>query len=167
MEYTDYVNLVNYDTPAAGLAANPNDGDEWLLNEPQVFQDARMPKAGPASVKKSQQKQKARTLNTTLDRNKGNEGVVTRNVGGTYVTGEARNLTFNTNVGGSKQSTPGGGSQVNIENAPNPKAPAIRSMVTWIITDSNAPAGYRQVTGLLRDTGNSNPGRDDDNQPRS
>lgn len=165
MEYTDYVNLVNYDTPAAGLAANPNDGDTWLLNEPQVFQDARMPKAGPASVKKSQQKQKARTLTPTIDRNKGNDGVVTRQMGN-YVTGEARNLTFNTNVGGAKQSSPGGGSFVNIENAPNTKTPAIRNMVTWIITDSNAPAGYRQVTGLLQDTGNSNAGRDDDNQPR-
>lgn len=166
MEYSTYVNLVNYDTPAAGLAANPNDGDVWLLNEPQVFQDARMPKAGPASVKKNQQTQKARTLTPTINRNKGNEGVVTANIGGKHVTGEARNLTYNTNVGGSKQSSPGGGTFVNIENAPNTKAPAIRNMVTWNVTDSSQPAGYRKVNGLLQDTGNTDPGRDDDNQPR-
>jgi hypothetical protein len=166
MEYSTYVNLTNYDTPAAALAAKPNDGDTWLLNEPQVFQDARMPKAGPASVKNNQQTQKAKTLTPTINRNKGNEGVVTRTVGGTYVTGEARNLTFNTNVGGSKQSSPGGGSLVNIENAPNTKAPAIRNMVTWHVTDSSQTAGYRRVVGLLQDTGNTAPGRDDDNQVR-
>ena len=166
MDYATYEALTNYDTPAAALSANPNNGDAWLLNEPKVFQDARFPVAGPASVKKEQQLQKARTLGTTIDRNKGTDDVVTANVGGKHVSGEDRDLTFNTKVGGDRQSSLGGGSLVNIENKPNAKAPAIRNMVTWHITDDTQPGGYRKVNGLLTDVGNTNAGRDDDAQVR-
>jgi len=151
MNYSTYVNLTNYATPALALAAKPTDGQAWLLNEPQVFQDGRMPKAGPASVKNNQQTQKAKTLNTTINRNK-----ISANPGGTKAN----------KVAGYANTSKGGGSLVNIENKPNTKAPAIRNMVTWHVTDSSQAAGYRRVTGVLQDPTTTSPYRDDDAQVR-
>lgn len=155
MNYSTYVNLTNYDTVAAALAAKPNDGDAWLLNEPQVFQDARMPKAGPASVKNNQQTQKAKTLNTNIDRNKISTGVFSN-----------ANRQKGNKSAGYANTSKGGGSLVNIENKANAKAPAIRNMVTWHVTDSSQAAGYRRVTGVLQDPSTTSPYRDDDNQVR-
>jgi len=144
MNYATYAALTNYSTTAAAIAANGTDGDAWLLDEPQVFQDARMPKSGPAAVKKNQQTQKAKSLTPTIQRNKG----AANRTGSTY------------------QSTKGGGTFVNRETVTNNKAPAIRSMVTWYVTDSTKTAGYRRVTGLLEDSTTTSPYRDDDNQVR-
>lgn len=143
MNYSTYANLTNYATPALALAAKPTDGQAWLLNEPQVFQDARMPKSGPASVKKNQQTQKAKTLTPTITRNKGTASTE-----------------------GYKKSTKGGGYGVNLETVANGKAPAIRNMVTWYVTDSSQAAGYRRVTGVLQDPNTTSPYRDDDAQVR-
>ena len=156
MNYSTYVNLTNYDTVAAALAAKPNDGDAWLLNEPQVFQDARMPKSGPASVKKNQQTQKAKTLNTTIDRNKQSTGVFSN-----------ANRQKGNKTDGYANTTKGGGTFVNRDaGVANAKAPAIRNMVTWHVTDSSQAAGYRRVTGVLQDPSTTSPYRDDDNQVR-
>ena len=155
MNYSTYVNLTNYDTVAAALAAKPNDGDAWLLNEPQVFQDARMPKAGPASAKNNQQTQKAKTLNTNIDRNKISTGVFSN-----------ANRQKGNKSAGYANTSKGGGSLVNIENKANAKSPAIRNMVTWHVTDSSQPGGYRRVTGVLQDPSTTSPYRDDDNQVR-
>lgn len=144
MNYATFAALTNYDTPAAALAANTTDGDAWLLNEPQVFQDATMPKAGPASVKNNQQTQKASSLTPTVQRNKG-----------------AANTT-----GAAYQSTNGGGTFVNRVTVANNKGPAIRNMVTWHVTDSTKSAGYRRVTAVLEDPTSTDPGRDDDAQVR-
>ena len=155
MNYSTYVNLTNYATPALALAAKPTNGQAWLLNEPQVFQDARMPKAGPASVKNNQQTQKAKTLNTTINRNKISTGVYSN-----------ANRSKGNKTAGYANTSKGGGSLVNIENKANAKAPAIRNMVTWHVTDDTQPGGYRRVTGVLQDPTTTSPYRDDDNQVR-
>lgn len=147
MNYATYVALTNYATPAAALAAKPTDGQAWLLNEPQVFQDARMPKAGPASAKNNQQTQKAQTLTPTISRNKAS---TSGRVGGSY------NSSLKDNPAGVN----------NKETVANTKGAAIRNMVTWHVTDSSQPAGYRRVTGVLQDPSTTSPYRDDDAQVR-
>lgn len=159
MNYATFAALTNFATPALALAAHSTNGEAWLLNETQIFQDGTMPKSGPASVKNNRQTQMASTLTPTIQRNKGNEGVVTTSVGG-------RNLTFNTNVGGSKQSSTGGGTFVNRETVANTKTPSIRHKVSWFVTDSTQAAGYRRVFGVLEDPTTTSPYRDDDNQTR-
>jgi len=156
MNYSTYAALTNYDTPAAAIAANGTDGDAWLLNETKIFQDGRM--ASPKSAntdentyKKGSQRQKARTLTPTINRNK-----ISANPGGTKAN----------KVNGYANTTPGGGTWVNRENKPNTKSPAIRHKVSWYVTDSSQAAGYRRVFGLLEDPTTTAAGRDDDNQVR-
>lgn len=127
MNYATFVALTNYTTTAAALAAKPVDGQAWLLDETQIFQDGRMPKSGPAAVKKNAQTQLSSTLTPTIQRNKG-----------------AANTT-----GGSYLSTKGGGSFVNRETVSNTKTPAIGHVVSWYVTDSTKTAGYRRVFGIL------------------
>lgn len=141
MNYSTYASLTNYATVQAALAAKPVDGDAWLLNETQVFQDSRMPKAGPASVKKSRSTQLAKTLTPTISRNKGTAS----------------------QEGYQKSSLT---DSANKEVVSNTKAPSIRHMVAWYVTDSTQAAGYRRVFGLLQDPLTTSPYRDDDNQPR-
>ena len=149
MHYSTFAALTNYDTPAAALAANPVDGTAWLLNETKIFQDGRMgnPRANNTdenTYKKGSQRQKARTLTPTIQRNKG----AANKTGSTY------------------QSTKGGGTFVNRETVSNNKAPSIRHKVSWYVTDSNQSVGYRRVFGVLEDPTTTNAYRDDDNQPR-
>lgn len=149
MNYATFAALTNYDTVAAALAANTTDGDAWLLNETKIFQDGTMgnPKSENTdenATKKGSQRQKARNLTPTVQRNKG-----------------AANTT-----GGEYQSTKGGGTFVNRVTESNPKGPMIRSKVSWYVTDSTKEAGYRRVFGLLEDPTSTDPGRDDDNQVR-
>jgi hypothetical protein len=156
MNYATFAALTNYDTPAAALAANPNDGDAWLLNETKIFQDGTMgnPRAANTdenTYKKGSQRQKARTLTPTVDRNKISAAVYSNN-------GNKRDGYANT--------TPGGGTWVNRENVANTKGPAIRHKVSWYVTDSNQSAGYRRVFGVLEDPTTTSPYRDDDNQVR-
>jgi hypothetical protein len=165
MNYATYANLTNYATPALGVAAVAN-GEAFLVNETQIYQDGTMPKSGPASIKKSKQTQMASTLNPTVKRNQGNSGVQSGAIGGTYVTGEARTLTYNTATGGSKLSTKGGGTFVNRETVANTKTPAIRHKVSWYVRDDAQAAGYRRVFGLLEDAATTSPYRDDDAQVR-
>jgi hypothetical protein len=156
MNYATFAALTNYDTPAAALAANPNDGDTWLLNETKIFQDGTMgnPRAANTdenTYKKGSQRQKARTLTPTVDRNKISAAVYSNN-------GNKRDGYANTSKGG--------GTWVNRENVPNTKGPAIRHKVSWYVTDSSQAAGYRRVFGVLEDPTTTSPYRDDDNQVR-
>ena len=142
MNYATFAALTNYDTVAAALAANAVDGQAWLLNETKIFQDGRMgnPRANNTdenTYKKGSQRQSARTLTPTIQRNK-------------------------TSV----KSTKGGGTWVNRETVPNTKAPSIRHKVAWYVTDSTQAAGYRRVFGVLEDPSTTSPYRDDDAQVR-
>ena len=88
------------------------------------------------------QRQKARTLTPTITRNKGT-----------------------TSTEGYRKSSLT--DSANKETVANTKGPAIRSMVSWYVTDSTKTAGYRKVNGLLEDPNSTDPGRDDDNQVRT
>ena len=149
MNYATFAALTHYDTPAAALAAKPTNGQAWLMNETKIFQDGRMPKAGPASVKKVKDVQYAGTLTPTINRNK-------------TVSAEDANRTAGQDI----QSTKGGGTWVNRVTAANTKGPMIRHKVAWYVTDSNAPGGYRRVFGILEDPTTTNAYRDDDAQVR-
>jgi hypothetical protein len=148
MNYATYAALTNYATPAAALIAKPNNGDAWLLNETKIFQDGTMPNAAPnpadgseSTKKKDSQKQKARTLNPTVNRNKGTASTE-----------------------GYKKS--GLTDAANKEVVANQKTPSIRAKVSWYVTDNTQAAGYRRVFGLLEDPATTAVGRDDDNQVR-
>jgi hypothetical protein len=143
MNYATFAALTNYSTVAAALAAKPVDGQAWLLNETQIFQDGRMPKSGPAAVKNNRQTQMASSLTPTITRNQGT-----------------------TSTEGYRKSTKGGGYGVNLETVSNNKSPAIRHKVAWYVTDSTQAAGYRRVFGMLEDPTTTSPYRDDDNQTR-
>lgn len=151
MNYSTYAALTNYDTVAAALAAKPTDGQAWLLNETKIFQDGRMSKSGPNSVKKSAQTQLAKTLSNTIGRNK-----ISANPGGTKAN----------KVAGYANTSPGGGSYVNREIVANNKTASIRHKVSWYVTDSSQATGYRRVFGILEDPTTTSPYRDDDNQVR-
>lgn len=153
MNYATFAALTNYTTVAAALAAKPTDGQAWLLNETQIFQDGRMPKSGPAAVKNNRQTQMASSLTPTITRNK--------------TTGVDENSNAIT-VGKSVQSSlkdfqPGSTNKVTVANS---KSPAIRHKVAWYVTDSTQTAGYRRVFGVLEDPTTTSPYRDDDNQTR-
>ena len=155
MNYSTFAALNNYDTPAAALVAKASNGDAWLLNETKIFQDGTMgnPKAANTdenTYKKGVQRQKARTLTPTVQRNKQSTGVDSN---GNKTDGYAN-------------TTKGGGTFVNRETAANTKGPGIRNKVSWYVTDSTKAAGYRRVFGLLEDPTTTNAGRDDDNQVR-
>lgn len=136
--------LTNYDTPAAGLAANPNNGDTWLLNATHIFQDGTMGNPAPnASAKKNPRQQQfaKAALNVTTTRNKGTasqEGY------------QKNSLT----------------DAANKETVVVSKGPMVRSKIQYQVTDSNAPGGYRTVYDLLEDPTSTSPYRDDDNQVR-
>ena len=156
MNYSTFAALTNYDTVAAALAANPSNGTAWLLNETKIFQDGRMGNAKSANTdentyKKGSQRQMARTLTPTINRNK-----ISPNPGGTLANKTA----------GYANTTKGGGTWVNRENRTNTKTPAIRHKVAWYVTDTSAAAGYRRVFGVLEDPTTTNQYRDDDNQVR-
>lgn len=127
MDSATFAALTNYSTVAAALAAKPADGQAWLLNDTQIFQDGTMPKSGPASVKNNRQTQLASTLTPTIQRNRGQANT----------------------TGGSWQSSKGGGTFVNRETVSNTKTPAIGTSVSWFVTDSTQTNGYRRVFGLL------------------
>lgn len=150
MNYSTFAALNNYDTAVAAVAANGTDGDAWLLNETKIFQDGTMgnPRAANTdenTYKKGVQRQKARTLNPTITRNKISP------VGGANKSA------------GYANTSKGGGTFVNQETVPNTKAPNIRGKVAWYVTDSTKAIGYRRVFGLLEDPTTSAAGRDDDN----
>jgi hypothetical protein len=158
MNYATFAALTTYATPAAGVAAVAN-GAAFLVNETLVARDGTMPDSGPAAQLKSNQVMKASTVNPTVQRNAGNAGVVTANIGGV-------SHTFNTSVGGAKQSTKGGGTFVNRETVANTKTPAIRHKVSWYVRDDSQANSYRRVFGLLEDPTTTSPYRDDDAQVR-
>ena len=161
MNYATFAALNTYSSSTAALASSAAsaDGSAWLLDETLIARDGTMPDSGPAAQLKSNQVMLASTVNPTVQRNAGNAGVKTTSIGG-------RNLTYNTNVGGAKQSTKGGGTFVNRETVANTKTPAIRHKVSWYVTDSTQAAGYRRVFGLLEDPTSTSPYRDDDAQVR-
>jgi hypothetical protein len=159
MNYATFAALTTYTSTATAIAANPANGAAWLLDESLIARDATMPDSGPASQKKSKQVMLASTVHPTIQRNKGNNGVKTTTIGG-------RSLTYNTKVGGSYQSTKGGGTFVNRETVNNTKTPAIRHKVSWYVTDTSNANGYRRVFGLLEDPTSTSPYRDDDAQVR-
>lgn len=167
MNYATFAALSSYGSVAAALAAKPVDGNAWLLNETLIYQDGTMSNPAPsgAAIKKSNQIKKAGTISTGVQRNKGNDNVKSTSFG-TAPNGDTITLTYNTKVGGSNQSSPGGGTFVNRETVLNTKTPAIRHKVSWYVTDSNQSAGYRRVFGLLEDPTTSALGRDDDAQTR-
>lgn len=84
MNYATFAALTNYDTVAAALAANGTDGDAWLLNETQIFQDGIMPKSGPAAVKNNRQTQFAQTLGKSWNEDSG--GISTPSIDNTKTT---------------------------------------------------------------------------------
>lgn len=127
MDATTFATLTNYATVAAALVAKPNNGDTWLLNDTQIFQDGTMPKSGPASVKNNRQTQLASTLTPTVQRNKGQADTT----GGTWL------------------SSKGGGTFVNRVTVSNTKTPGIGQKVSWFVTDSTQSSGYRRVFGIL------------------
>jgi hypothetical protein len=141
MNYATFAALNNYATVTAALAANPANGAAWLLNENKIFQDGRMPKSGPAAVKKDRQKQMATALTPTISRNKG--------------TASAE---------GYKKSALT--DSANKEVVANNKAASIRHKVAWYVTDTSLAAGYRRVFGILEDSTTTSPYRDDDAQVR-
>lgn len=167
MNYATFAALNSYGSVDAALAANTSDGDAWLLNETLIYQDGTMGNPAPsgAAIKKSSQTQKAATISTGVQRNKGNDNVKTTSFG-TAPNGDTRSFTYSTKVGGSLQSSPGGGTFVNRETVQNTKTPAIRHKVSWYVTDSSQSEGYRRVFGLLEDPTTSALGRDDDAQTR-
>lgn len=149
MNYATFAALTNYDTAAAAIAANPTNGTAWLLNETKIFKDGRMgnPRANNTdenTYKKGSQRQKARTLSLTIQRNKG----AANKTGSTYL------------------STKGGGGYVNRVTRDNSKTASIRHKVSWYVTDSTNDNGYRKVEGLLEDPSTTSPYRDDDAQVR-
>lgn len=161
MNYATFAALTNYATPALALAAHPTDGDAWLLNDSQIFQDGTMPKSGPAAVKKNRQTQMASTLAPTYRRNKISAAPTLTSVP------SAGNLpAIGNKAAGYANTTPGGGTFVNKETVANPKTPAIRHKVSWFVTDSTQAAGYRRVFGILEDPSTTNAYRDDDAQVR-
>lgn len=156
MNYATFAALNNYDTVAAALVAKAVNGDAWLLNETKIFQDGTMgnPRANNTdenTYKKGVQRQSARTLGTTVARNKASAAVYSNN-------GNKRDGYANTSKGG--------GTWANRETVANPKTPSIRHKVAWYVTDSTKSAGYRRVFGLLEDPTTTASGRDDDAQVR-
>jgi len=167
MNYATFAALSTYGSVEKALKAKPTDGDAWLLNETLIYQDGSMSNPAPsgAAIKQSNQTQKATTITTGVQRNKGNDNVTSSSFG-TTPGGESITLTYNTKVGGSAQSSKGGGTFVNRETVLNSKTPAIRHKVSWYVTDSNQEDGYRRVFGLLEDPTSTALGRDDDPQER-
>jgi hypothetical protein len=146
MNYATFEALTNYDTVAAALLANSTDGDAWLLNETKIFQDGTQcnPKSANTdenTFKKGRQRQKSRTLTPTVTRNKGTAAT----------------------EGYSKSALK---DHLNKETVANTKTPKIRGKISWYVTDSTQPAGYRRVFGMLEDPTTTAVGRDDDAQVR-
>jgi len=129
MKYSTFAALRNYTTTAAALLANSSDGDAWLLDDSQIFQDGTMPKSGPAAVKNNRQTQMASTLTPTVQRNKGQANTT----GGTWLNSK------------------GGGTFVNRTTVSNTKTPAVGNEISWYVTDSTKTAGYRRVFGILEE----------------
>ncbi len=165
MNYSTFAALTNYDTVVAAIAANGTDGDAWLLNETKIFQDGTMgnPRAANTdenTYKKGVQRQKARTLNPTVTRNK-------ISAASTVTASPSGNLpAVGNKPNGYANTSPGGGTFVNQETVSNQKTAAIRHKVSWYVTDSTKEAGYRRVFGILEDPTTTAAGRDDDSQVR-
>jgi hypothetical protein len=166
MDIATFRALSTYGSVAAALAAKPTNGDAWLLNETLIYQDGSMSNPAPsgAAIKKSNQTQKAQTkISTDITRNKGNAGVTTYAING-GILGTTANYTYNTSVGGAKQSSLTDAAHKEVTSAD--KGPAVRHKVSWYVTDNTQSAGYRRVFGLLESAGNTSPYRDDDAQVR-